>query len=110
VSVFVLPTPERRRALAGALWCTARWIRAAYPPGESRLLYLPYLHRVQVLRAPGEFDFDAYDRAAGRRGAFLARIGNRTKRWRFGCIDNLFPKPAANQPHRFFERSPVNSG
>jgi hypothetical protein len=71
VSTFVLPTPERRQALAAALWRTAAWIARAYPCGQARRLYLPYLRRVQVLRAPGEFDFDAYDAVTGRRGSFF---------------------------------------
>lgn len=65
---MILPTCDRRRALAGALWRTARWIRREVPHGKA---HVAYLIRVQLLRMPGEFDFDAYDRAAGRQHAFF---------------------------------------
>lgn len=70
----VLPTVERRQALAAALWRTAQWIAARFP-GE-RHLYMTYLRRVQVLgEGSALFDFDAYDRAAGTRHAFFRDWG-----------------------------------
>jgi hypothetical protein len=69
---YVPPTRGRRSALARIFWRAAMTVSASsLPRREKRALRDAYLARVKLLRADGEFDSEAYDKAAGRRQAFV---------------------------------------
>ena len=69
---FVPPTRGRRSALATVFWQAAKKVTGLkMPKAAKRALRDAYLARVKLLRAPGEFDFDAYDKTAGRKQAFM---------------------------------------
>jgi hypothetical protein len=69
---YVPPTRGRRSALARIFWRAAMTVRASSLPNDAkRAIRDAYLARVKLLRANGEFDSEAYDRAAGLRHAFV---------------------------------------